>query len=154
MLYIQAMVNQENTMPYREKTAWLMLVAIAVTFGPYFAYVATSLDPAVPMPNFRLLGLYAIAAVGQVIIIGIGHLVLRLRNPDEARTPLDERDRAIKSRSISVSYYIMMFGMILVGIIMPFLASGWEIVNPAIATITIAEVVGYCITIGSYRKQA
>jgi len=141
-------------MPYREKTAWLMLVAIAVTFGPYFAIVAATVDPDEPMPNFRLLRLYAVAAVAQMILVGVGHIVLRLRNSDEARTPADERDLAIRRCAISTAYYVMMTGMILVGVIMPFVASGWEIVNPAIATIAIAEVVQYTIVVVSYRRQA
>lgn len=143
-------------MSYREKCAWLMLTAILITFGPYFIIVATSFSPAAdePMPNMRLLSLYASAAISQMLIIGVGHIVLRWLNPEEAKMPLDERDRDIKRNAVSVAYYILISGMILVGVIMPFLADGWEIANPAIATIAIAEVVHYTITVISYRKQA
>lgn len=143
-------------MSYREKCAWLMLIAILITFGPYFIIVATSFSPAAdaPMPNMRLLSLYASAAISQMLIIGVGHIVLRWLNPEEAKMPLDERDRDIKRNAVSVAYYILISGMILVGVIMPFLADGWEIANPAIATIAIAEVVHYTITVISYRKQS
>ena len=81
-------------MPYREKTAWLSLLAMAVTFGPYFTMVATRSVPLGPMPNLRLLGWFAVTAVVQMLILGAGHLYLRRGSVPEDRMPLDERDQA------------------------------------------------------------
>jgi hypothetical protein len=141
-------------MPYREKTAWLSLLAMAVTFGPYFAITATRSVPSEPMPNLRQLGLFAVTAIVQMLILGAGHLYLRRGSVQEARMPLDERDQAIMRRSISSAYYVLIAGMILVGCVMPFKSSGWNIINAALFTIIVAEVVHYGVVVFSYRRQA
>lgn len=139
-------------MPYREKTAWLSLIAMTVTFGPYFTFVAMRSIPAT-LPNLRQLGLFAVAAIVQMLILGAGHLYLRLGSPQDARTPADERDRAIMRRSISSAYYVLIAGMILVGCVMPFNSNGWSIINAALFMIVAAEVVHYGVVVVSYRRQ-
>jgi len=139
-------------MPYREKTAWLSLIAMVVAFGPYFTIVASLHRE--PLPNLRQLGLFAVAAIVQMLILGLGHLYLGRRSPEEARTPPDERDRAIIRRSISSAYYLLIAGMILVGCVMPFNSSGWTIINAALFTIVGAEVVHYGVVVFSYRRQS
>ena len=143
-------------MPYREKTAWLMLLAMTFTFGPYFAMVAAGAGPvaAEAAPNFRQLGLFAMTVFLELIILGIGHLYLRRQAPEEARMPPDERDIAILHRSLSAAYYALMAGMILVGCILPFTDSGWNVVNPALFMIVLAEFVRYGVAVTNYRRQA
>ncbi|HEY0076656.1 MAG TPA: hypothetical protein VGB77_21375 [Abditibacteriaceae bacterium] len=139
-------------MPYREKIAWLYLIAMAATFGPYFTVVAAN-PPGEALPNLRQLGLYAVTACVQMLILGVGHLYLRCVSPQEAHTPPDERDLAIMRNSVSSAYYVMIAGMILVGGIMPFTSRGWSIVNAAIAMIAIAQIVSNGIAVLSYRRQ-
>lgn len=140
-------------MPYREKIAWLSLIAMVVTFGPYFALVAFGPFHDDAVPNLRQLGLYAVVAVVQVLILGVGHLVLRRHSPGDALMPLDERDLDIKRRSITAAYYVLIAGMILVGVVMPFQSHGWAIVNAALFWIVVAEVVHYTVTVACYRRQ-
>jgi hypothetical protein len=141
-------------MPYREKTAWLSLVAMVVTFGPYFAATATRALPGEPMPDLRQLGWLAVTATIQMLILGVGHLYLRRGSSEEARMPLDERDQAITRRSVSSAYYFLIAGMILVGCVMPFNSGGWSIINAALFMIIAAEVVHYGVVVLSYRRQA
>lgn len=139
-------------MPYREKTAWLSLLAMTLTFGPYFLLV--SLRPPSPaLPNLQQLGLFAMTAIAQMLLLGLGHLYLSRGSPEEARTPPDERDRAIIHRSMSSAYYVLIGGMILVGCVMPFNSGGWTIVNAALFMIVMAEFVHYGIVVFSYRRQ-
>lgn len=140
-------------MPYREKTAWLSLIAMAVAFGPYFAIVAAGSLPSRPLPDLRQLGLFAIAAVVQMLILGAGHLYIGRRSGEDAHTPPDERDRAIMRRAISSAYYVLIAGMILVGCVMPFNSSGWAIINAAVVMIVAAEMVHYGVVVFSYRRQ-
>ena len=140
-------------MPYREKTAWLSLTAMAIAFVPYFAIVQASSYSRPSVPSLRQLGLFAVAAVVQMAILGIGHLYLNHGSPEEARTPPDERDAAIMRRSVSFAYYVLIGGMILVGCVMPFNSSGWTIINAALAMIVLAEVVHYGMVVFSYRRQ-
>ncbi len=141
-------------MPYREKLAWLSLAAMAITFGPYFAALAAGLLPGDDVPDFRKLALYAVVALSQATILGVGHLVLRRLSPQDARQPMDERDLAIRHRAVSWGYHLLIAGMILVGVMMPFSSHGWAIVNAALFMIVAAEFLRYAITAASYRRQA
>lgn len=104
--------------------------------------------------RYRTCGLFAVAAIVQMLILSIGHFYLRRRNREEAAMPTDERDIAIMSRSISSAYYVLVVGMILVGCVMPFSSSGWTIINSALVMIVLAEVVHYAVVVFSYRRQA
>jgi hypothetical protein len=141
-------------MSYREKTAWLALVAMVITYGPYFTVVGLDLIAVDPLPSLRQLGLFATTAIVQMLILAVGHLYLRRSMADEARCPPDERDRAISYRARNFSYYVLISGMILVGCVLPFTAAGWSIVNAALFMIVAAELVGYGLIVVSYRKQS
>jgi len=139
--------------PYREKVAWLSLVAMAVVFVPYFTW--TKLHPPVEaLPNLRQLALYAMASAVWGLILGVGHWRLRRQAPDEARLPLDERDRAIRYRARNIAYFVLLTGMILVGCVMPFTDGGWKIVNAALFMIVLAEAVHDGSVIFHYRRQS
>lgn len=92
------------------------------------------------------------AALAQMIILGIGHLMARSRRGAGARTEPDERDRAIEHRATTAAYYVLVAGMILVGCVMPFLEGGWEIVHAAVLAIAIAEVVHHGMVVRAYRN--
>jgi len=141
-------------MPYREKIAWLSLIAMAVAYIPYFAVIDAGYLPARPMPDLRQIVFLSAVSVARVLILGIGYLFIRHGSPQEARIPPDERDRAIDSRSVGAAYYVLMAGMILVGCFMPFSSSGWPIVNATIFMIVVAEVVRYGLAVFHYRRQA
>ena len=126
---------------------------MAIAFGPYFVVTAAS-HAGPSLPNLRQLSLFAVAAIVQMLILGIGHLYLSRRSPQEAHIPPDERDVAIMRRSIVWAYYVLVAGMILVGCVMPFNSSGWAIINSAIVMIVFAEVVHYTVVVLSYRRQA
>jgi hypothetical protein len=145
---------EETEMSYREKIAWLSLIAMAVSYGPYFTFVAKGPGSWEPLPHLHPLGLFAVVSIVRMLILGAGYLYLRLGPTREDRPPLDERDRAIEHRSISAAYYVLMVGMILVGCLMPFSSAGWAIVNAAIFWIVAAEVVHYGVVVASYRMQA
>ena len=141
-------------MPYREKIAWLYLTAMVVCFGPYFAVVGAGTFQSDSLPNLRQLGFYAIVAGAMAVIMLVGHAVMRRQSPDEARLPPDERDRTIMYRSMTIAYYVLIVGTILVGIVMPFTSGGWTIINAAIFMIIAAEIVHYGVVVVSYRKHA
>lgn len=141
-------------MAYREKTAWLTLVAMCVAFIPYFALAAMQSHAAQTIPNLRQLGLFALAALLQIAIMVAGHVYLRLRSPEDAIAPPDERDRAIMNRSMTCAYYVLITGMILVGCVLPFNSGGWTIINSALLMIVTAEFVHYGVLVFHYRRQA
>jgi hypothetical protein len=126
---------------------------MTVTFGPYFTIVALSSSPA-GTANVRQLGVFAVAAIGQMLVLGVGHWYLSRRYAQDAGTPPDERDRAIMGLSLRSAYYVLIGGMIVVGCIMPFNSGGWSIINAALFMIVFAEAVHYGVVVLSYRRQA
>jgi hypothetical protein len=100
------------------------------------------------------LGLFGLASIVRVLLLGGGHLYFRFGLPREERPPLDERDRTIEHRAMSAAYYVLMAGTIVVGCFMPFSSGGWTIVNAAIFWIVAAEIVRYSVVVASYRVQA
>ncbi len=139
-------------MPYREKSNLLALAAMLVAYVPYFAIVALTPIDAEPMPNLRLLGLFAAVSILRMVVLGAGYLWFRVRTPEDVREKADERDRAIDRRSIAVAYYVLIIGMILVGAIMPFTFAGWTIVNAALFAIVLAEIIRCIVAAVSYRR--
>lgn len=100
------------------------------------------------------LALYAAVSLTWALILGVGHLLLRRRAPEEARLPLDERDRAIAHRSRTNAYYALLTGMILVGCILPFTENGWKIVHAAVFMIVLAEAVNDASVVYHDRRHA
>ena len=139
-------------MPYREKVAWLSLISMLAVFLPYFVWVKLH-PPTAALPDLRQMALYAAVSLTWALILGVGHLILRRQSPEEARLPLDERDRAILHRSRTLAYYVLLTGMILVGCVMPFTDSGWKIVHAAVFMIVLAEVVNDASVVYRYRRQ-
>jgi hypothetical protein len=52
-----------SKMSYREKFSWLSLIAMVVTYVPYFAVVIAGYLPARPLPDLRQLSLFAALAI-------------------------------------------------------------------------------------------
>jgi predicted DNA repair protein MutK len=141
-------------MPYREKVAWLTLIATLVGFGPYFFMLAADILPRDTASIFRQLAWYAVAVIVNLTVLGIGHLYLRWQSAGEWRIPPDERDRAIQQRSMTAAYYVLMTGALLVGCFMPFATGGMRIVTATLFAVIFAEVVRHCLMVASYRMQA
>jgi hypothetical protein len=139
-------------MPYREKVAWLSLLAMAAVFVPYFTLTRLQ-PPDDTLPNLGQMARYAVTCGAWLAILGVGHWLLRRATPDEARLPMDERDVAIAHRARSRSYGVLVAGMILVGCVMPFTSSGWSIVNAAILMIVLAEAAFDASVVLAYRRQ-
>lgn len=138
-------------MSHRERVAWLSLIAMALTFGPYF--ILTAIDPPMEaLPDLSALARLAITTVSQAALLGAGYLFLRYRFPEDAAAPADERDRAIGHRSLHTAYIVLIVGMILVGCVMPFHSSGWELINAAVFMIVVAEVVHNGAAVWGYRR--
>ncbi len=134
-------------MAWREKVAWLTLLSMVVTYSIYFGLTA-----AAPHPYWGQLLLFGECTGVQLIVVIIASIVLSLMARKEALARADERDRAIGRRGAGVAYYVLMVGVILVGVVMPFKNQGWAIVNAALAALVTAEFVRYVVIIWSYRR--
>jgi uncharacterized membrane protein len=138
-------------MAFKEKIAWVSLATMIVAYGVYFAMLASAARTG-PPPVVHMLVLFAGVTVAQVIVIAIVTAVLAVLAHRDANAPADERDRAIGRRAANIAYYVLMVGMILVGVVMPFSEPGWKIINAALGALVIAEAMRYGLVILSYRR--
>ena len=138
-------------MAYREKTAWLTLICMAVAYALYFGWVI-SVEQGGEPPLMALIWRFGIVTGVQIVVVIVASVALGLRAGREARAPADERDRAIARRGATIAYYVLMTGMILVGVVMPFTETPWRIINTALFALVIAEAARFGIVILGYRR--
>ena len=100
------------SMTFQEKSLWITLVGLVVTFGGYF-YSAYSTILHMPvakdlMPHHA--GLFMGATALLVLILVAGHIVIALL---DRRTEPDERDRSIELRAGQYSSFVLATGVFL-----------------------------------------
>jgi uncharacterized membrane protein len=131
-----------------EKRAWLTLWSMCPPYLVYFAIQAGFADVLSTM-GARIACLAAVASAHALIYL-IGHLAMLRQERLEPMTE-DERDRAIDGRATRMAYFTLLTGIILVGVVMPFSRSGWDLVNAALLAIVIAEAVRHVLILQGYR---
>lgn len=138
-------------MAFREKMAWFTLISFILTYAVYFGIAA----PSVAFGRDNMLDIVwtfgPVAAVhGLISIIGSAAIAIAARR--DARNIADERDRAIDRKAIAVAYYIMLVGMMFVGVAGPFSLPPYVIVNLSLAVIVICQIVHDALVIHGYRR--
>lgn len=98
-------------MGFREKSAWVMTVALLLGALVYFGVVimASSATASLATPAIPLIALYTIVLI---VIAIIGHAVTAALAPKDANAPLDERDRTIAAYASHRSGYVFGTGVI------------------------------------------
>ncbi|OQW43790.1 MAG: hypothetical protein A4S16_04695 [Proteobacteria bacterium SG_bin6] len=134
-------------MAWREKQAWLALLVMLVGYTAYFAAVAGS-----QRSMLGMLLLFGGVATAQAVIMIAGRTVLAVLAGKEAQAQADERDRAIDRRGTHIAYFVLLTGMIVVGVVMPFNREGWQISNAALLALAVAEIIRYGVIVASYRR--
>lgn len=144
-----AITNKVGPMSSLEKRAWLSLLSMCPGYIVYFAVVVGM--PTLLTTVLDRFGALALAASVHAVAYIAGLLVIRHR---ERAEPLheDERDRAIDARATRAAYFMLLTGMIVVGMVMPFTRSGWDVVNAALLVIVLAEALRYALIVVSYRR--
>lgn len=132
-----------------QKRAWLILWSMCPVYCLYFAVQIMLPDRFTTM--LERIGLLALVASVHAVAYVSGWLVIKQREVGE---PLleDERDRAIDGRATRTAYFIMLTGLIVVGMVMPFNKAGWELVNAALFFIVLSETVRYALILIGYRQ--
>ena len=92
-------------MSFREKSAWITLVTVAVCFGAYFGAIATG---QISGRGFESLRLLLACTLGLVLLQGALTLVAALTTPKDGRARRDEREALIQARSHTLGYYVLL----------------------------------------------
>ncbi|OOG61589.1 hypothetical protein B0E46_16660 [Rhodanobacter sp. B04] len=132
-----------------QKRAWLALWSMCPAYCIYF--VAQIGLPYLQPTMLERIGCLAVVASFHAVAYICGLLVIKRH---EAGDPLlqDERDRAIDGRATRTAYFILLTGMIVVGMVMPFNNGGWELVNAALFFIVLTETARYALILLGYRQ--
>lgn len=136
-------------MSFREKSAWVTLIAILLvsllflTHGPrVFAGRVGAWE----------LHLVAICIAAFLVIEVVAHVVLYWRNPKDARTPKDEREQLADLKATRLAAHVFVLGSF-VAILASVHAPNAAIVGfVVLAAFVIAEVVNYAARIIYYRR--
>ena len=100
-------------MSFREKSAWITLVSVLLCFGAYFGTVFTHWDQLDARTNGWLL----LSCVGAFVVLQIAmSLIAVATTPKDGRSPQDEREQMIQSRSHSIGYYVLVVLVLMLGI--------------------------------------
>jgi hypothetical protein len=137
-------------MSFQEKSRWIALTANLIAWGWYF--LTLSRLPA-GLPDERgLLGLMVPIFVAVAIINIVGHIIVAVLKPSEARSGLDEREKAIASRAAAIGYTVLCVGIaVALGATLWF----WTVfyaVNAVMFAFILAECVRYGIEIAAFRR--
>lgn len=137
-------------MSYREKTAWITLIAFLILMGWYFQPFLQQ----GPRPSGLAFGRLAIAAAVIIIFQLIVRRVVASFTPREAKEPADEREQLIEAKGRRFSYAVLAWAVRIicfVGISNPQLFFN---ANTLLFFLMVSEVMGVSYQIVEFRRGA
>ncbi|MGD9816586.1 MAG: hypothetical protein AB7Q23_11790 [Hyphomonadaceae bacterium] len=136
-------------MSFREKSAWIALLAYGGVFGAYFIALWQAWDPANGQP--LSIGPLVAAMFAFVGIVTVLTIVAALLNPKAANAPADEREKLIELKAERAAAYTLSTGVLLsmTGLLLGF--NGYLIANALLASLVAAELVKAGWQIASFR---
>lgn len=141
--------DTEYAMSYREKSAWISLLAHAVVYGIYFTALAGIWGEAYTGP-VGVTMLFA-AVVAFVVIAAILHIVAAATGPKAASAPIDEREKLIDLKAERIAAFAM--GVVVV-LSMGALLMDWDgflVANMLLGALVLAEIVKAGAQIAYFR---
>ncbi|WP_296594864.1 hypothetical protein [Phenylobacterium sp.] len=138
-------------MSFREKSAWITLVTVAICFGVYFGSIAVGRVSPRGFATFHFL----LLCVAALVVLQIGaHAVAAAMAPKDARAPRDERERLIAWRAQSIGYHVLMVGVLGLGAPGHFGHPVPDLLNFALLDLVVAAMVVAVAQIVMYRRGA
>lgn len=140
-------------MSFREKSAWITLVAILFVSLLFVLHLPPpwSLAPQPSMSNVHVL---LLSVTAFVIIEIVAHVVVALRAPRDAKTPRDERDRLIALKASSLAYYVCAVSILASAFLIHVGANQIGLAFCILASFVTSEAVNYGARIVYYRRGA
>lgn len=135
-------------MPFREKSAWIMSLALLWAGGCYFYTVAQSgqlLSPTMP--------LVIAYTISLVVITVVGHVVIAILSPKDANAAPDERERQIFNRAGNYSSYLFATGVVISLGWYLWTQDGHLLFYTVFASLMIGQLMEYILQIIYYRTS-
>jgi Ca2+/Na+ antiporter len=136
-------------MSFREKSAWITLIAILLVSVMFFLHGPDIFDPS---PSMWTLHIAALSIAAFIVIEVVAYVVLYLRYPKDARTPKDEREQLIALKATRLAAYVYVAGSFLVILASIHVGSGPTVGYFVLMAFVIAEIVNYAARIIYYRR--
>jgi uncharacterized membrane protein len=134
-----------------ERTAWVWLACLVTAPSLYFL-LGKDFDWALSTYDLNRLATLAV----PLVFMAVAALSVKLFNVRQALVQdqklVDERDKLIDSRASAVAYQVLMIGMIVVGFVLPFSATRWEMIDTSFFAIVVAEIVHSAMIVRAYRN--
>ncbi len=93
-------------MSFREKSAWISFVSIALVSSVYFSKIAQVL--VIGRGRGGTLHLF-LGLVAALIVLEVAlHIAIAIQAPHEARTPKDERERLIEMKATRIAFPVLL----------------------------------------------
>ena len=142
-------------MTFHEKSRWIALGANVVIWGWYFVTLGRILsgDIAARIGDERgLLGLMVPVIVAITIVNIVGHIIVAALKPKEAKTELDEREKAIARHATAIGYNVLCVGIVFAMATTFYYWTAFVAVNAVMLAFIVAECVRYGFEILAYRR--
>lgn len=139
-------------MSFREKSDWLSflsLCGLAIYFGEIGRNLISGSHPSGPYYYFTLFWVL----VGVLVVIQVvTHIVLAVRSPKDAKTPVDERERLIHARAESKAYFVLLTGTFCTIGTMHMGFNTWQFAHCILLVIWVSELLRYGLRLFYYRR--
>ena len=137
-------------MPFREKSAWIMSIALLVGGFLYFFGVGLvwSESGQLASPVIPLIVAYTCCLI---VIAIVGHIVIAALAPKEANAAVDERERQIFLRAGHYSSYVFAVGVLTSLGIYVLTGSGDLLFYTVFASLMVGQLAEYMFQILFYR---
>ncbi len=138
-------------MPFKEKSAWIMLVALLASGGIYALLVvnlsnhAGSLIP----PLLPTVFVYTVVLVALAIL---GHIVIAVMAPKDANAASDERDKQISAVAGHYSSVLLGVGVLMFLGIYLFSYNGHLLFYGIFGSLMLSQIAEYALQIKFYRS--
>lgn len=139
-------------MPFREKSAWIMTIALLAGTLLYLGAVLSGGPDGSDLASPQLPGMLAFTAV-LVVIAAAGHIVIAALAPREANAPADERERQIFDRAGRYSAHVTTTGIVLSLGVYLLSGSGDLLFYTALASLVIGQLAAYLLQVLFYRTS-
>lgn len=139
-------------MSFREKSAWISALSILGVFIPFFWNSYRQFTGAVDSHTAvsTAFGLLALFVVLEIVL----HVAIALQSPREARSPKDERERAIELRATFVAFQVLVVGALLGVWSIHLTSRAWVIQQVVLFAVVAAELVKFTLQIVLFRRGA
>lgn len=139
-------------MPFREKSAWVMSVALLSGGIFYFRAVMSGWSESgqLASPWIPLILTYTACLV---VVAAVGHIVIAALAPKDAYAPVDEREAQIFVRSGHYSSYVFALGVFISLGIYLFSGSGDLLFYTVFASLMVGQIAEYFFQILFYRTS-